>query len=672
MKRPLGCHGTMPVSSSEVSRLATHATFAKTFLQKVIGVHCNWTASRLSEHRLNWCRHWLKRATELEPAERLAAAARSPTTRDKRILLTKEILESIDYKDMGVLKLLEDGSPLAGEVEASPLWEAMAKPCLCTVQQLEANSVKRNQMVMSLTGSSGSRELDEKLLEETREELRLGWADGPWGLDTLEPGATVSKRFPLKQGNKVRMIDDYTVSGVNESCSVSSKVDLHMVDTFAAVVKVFFESRTAAEKPTELVAKTYDLKSAYRQVPIRSDHLKFAYFCLFNHEVQQTQIYRMKTLPFGATQSVYSFLRLAKALHAIATRGLFLLTTNFYDDYVLASEPELAESSRHAMEMVFLLTGWTFAREGKKATEFGDLRKALGVTFDLSHSASCILEIWNTRSRVSEICDILKGVCQSRTLARHDALKLRGRLGFADGFLHGRLGALVLKKLVDHAYSGSSRVDEDLACGLEYMIEWLMHGKPKRVGLSQLKEWHVYSDASYEPDRKTGGLGGVLFDDSGKCVSWFGLQLDEETCSLFGALKKETIIYELEMLAGILAMALWTERMANSFQILFLDNDSVRYALIKGSATGDVACRLMHLHLKLEASQNLNTWFARVPTEANIADLPSRACAHVLLPDDLCCSLSAELLLNESVLEHFPASLQMSGGEVADLPQCRK
>jgi hypothetical protein len=90
------------------------------------------------------------------------------------------------------------------------------------------------------------------------------------------------------------------------------------------------------------VAKTCDLKSAYRQIAVRTDHLKYAYFCIYNHELQAVEIYRSRTLPFGATHSVFSFLRLAKMIHSIACRGPKLLTTNFYDDFILASREPTA------------------------------------------------------------------------------------------------------------------------------------------------------------------------------------------------------------------------------------------------------------------------------------------------------------------------------------------
>ena len=65
---------------------------------------------------------------ELEPAEKADAVRRPPhvraTTVNKRLLLTQEMLESIDYEDMDVLELLRSGSPLAGETNEALLSEA--------------------------------------------------------------------------------------------------------------------------------------------------------------------------------------------------------------------------------------------------------------------------------------------------------------------------------------------------------------------------------------------------------------------------------------------------------------------------------------------------------------------------------------------------------------------
>lgn len=103
-------------------------------------------------------------------------------------------------------------------------------------------------------------------------------------------------------------------------------------------------------------------------------------------------------------------------LHSIACRGPKLLTTNFYDDFIFASRLQLQESARSSLELVFMFTGWEFARDGKKATEFASLYPALGVTFDLKDSKDGILEIKNTEKRINDLVGQLEEVIQRRTL----------------------------------------------------------------------------------------------------------------------------------------------------------------------------------------------------------------------------------------------------------------
>ena len=600
-------------------------------IQQALDFHSSHTFAEVSEHRLSWCKTWLKRAAQLDKAEKSEAATRHPSTAGKRIRLTKEILESLDYEDLGVLDLLENGSPLAGEVEASCVFQPCYRPCVTTLGQLEEDAYKRNQLVLRMTKSAGSPDLDSAVLKETMEEIEKGWADGPWPLEALEQGATISRRFPLQQGDKIRMIDDYSISGVNDSCTLNSKLDLHVVDTFVATIKAFFQAMTAAGRETLVLAKTYDLKSAYRQVPVLSSHLKFAYFCIYNHEKKAVEIYRSRTLPFGATHSVFSFLRLARMIHRIATRGAKLITTNFYDDFILASPPALQDSARNSMELIFLLTGWEFATEGRKATDFAEVCNALGVSFDLRDACRGVLNVQNTQKRIDELVEFLTQVRERKRLDRNETLKLRGRLGFADGFLHGRLGALILKRLIDHAYGSTSYMDESMVNVLGWMVKRLQTAGPKKVDSCTVREWCVFTDASFEPDEKKAGLGGVLVDSDGECTAWFGLQLDESACNLLGADVKDTIIYELELLAACVALEAWAPFLSSSYPVHYGDNDSVRFALIRGVAQGVVAENIMQFHLEIEVSFNSNIWFARVPTEANIADLPSRALDHSFL-----------------------------------------
>ena len=68
----------------------------------------------------------------------------------------------------------------------------------------------------------------------------------------------------------------------------------------------------------------------------------------------------------------------------------------------------------------------------------------------------------------------------------------------------------------------------------------------------------------------------------------------------------------------------------------------MRFSLVKASAAGTIAQKLMAYHLKLEALCGSRTWFARVPTECNLSDYPSRGVAHGLLLD--CCNVTMKAM----------------------------
>ena len=213
------------------------------------------------------------------------------------------------------------------------------------------------------------------------------------------------------------------------------------------------------------------------------------------------------------------------------------------------------------------------------------------------------------------------------------------------------MGALVLKRLVDHAYGSKSDVDDDLAGVLNMMKSRLLTAGPKTVSTQAVKEWLVFTDAAYDKESKDGGLGAVLVSASGDCAAWFSLKLDTGMCEVFGACDKETIIYELEMLAACLAFDVWSGFLRSSYSVHYGDNDSVRYALIRGTGLGTTAGTIMRLHLQTEVDVNSCLWFARVPTEANIADVPSRGETHPFLESKLDVSSTAADCLERFLVE---------------------
>ena len=177
--------------------------------------------------------------------------------------------------------------------------------------------------------------LDKQLFDETREELSKGWAEEPFGLDDLEDGGTISRRFPLVQDSQTRMIDGFSIGGVNDSCSTFNEIDLHMVDTFASVVRQFFENSGKSG-----FSCLHEEKVGGADLPFE-DPAIWCYFC------------------------IYGFLRLCRMLHWIAVKGLKLITTNFYVVFTLASPPSLSLPGWASLWLLSALSTLSSLRQAK-------------------------------------------------------------------------------------------------------------------------------------------------------------------------------------------------------------------------------------------------------------------------------------------------------------------
>jgi len=236
------------------------------------------------------------------------------------------------------------------------------------------------------------------------------------------------------------------------------------------------------------------------------------------------------------------------------------------------------------MELVLCLRVGFLHRRGK-ATTFGHVCKALGVQFDLAKSDVGLMTVCNTEARRQELVEQILKAVERMALDRQETLSLWGRPGFADSFLHGRLGKLVLKHSVDHAYGPSRRLEPNLVTSLKAMAERLQSSKPRVVTSFECEQWCIYTDASFEQSTFTGGLGGVLVNEQTEVCAWFGICLDESTCISLDADCKGTIIYELELLATVLATCVWCQERSEILHGIFGYNDGVRFSSIRTVAS---------------------------------------------------------------------------------------
>ena len=593
----------------------------------------NPSASDLARERTSWFIRWTKRAGELATEERALKACLEDHVRrilePKRLLLWKEILVELEYPDCEVFEFLE-GTHLVGEVPVCGVFEKRFKPAELTVQQLSAKSGAEKRKNFHRCCSSGDPEVDVTVYEKTLEEVHLGWARGPISFEDLPETAILSRRFGLRQPGKVRLIDDLSGSSVNSTVQTAESPKPQNVDYIGATLLQFLQLLSGQG----IVGRTYDLKSAYKQLAVAPSSLEFAYVVVFNPNTRKPEVFQLLAAPFGATRSVYSFLRIIHSVWYIGVVALHLPWSHFFDDFVVFCKSGLAVNTGQTVEMLFRLLGWKYAVEGDKATAFSTSFTALGVDINLSGAARGSVEFANTAKRKAELSSTISGLLSKGTMSVNEAQKLRGRMQFMDGQLFGRLGRLCMKAVTDHAFlKKGDKLEAGTVDSLRRFQIFLEHAAPRALHVHSGEPWFIYTDACYEPGSNDWpcGLGGVLVDPAGRMVAFFSVCLSDGHMALLGAKTKRTIIFEAELLALILAFATWKVELVAASLICFVDNNSARDVAISGSGRNVVARSLIDFLLKLEMAVCAAPWYARVPTPSNVADGPSRGESDLLI-----------------------------------------
>ncbi|CAJ1392013.1 unnamed protein product, partial [Effrenium voratum] len=166
------------------------------------------------------------------------------------------LLEAHGYPDMGVCDEMMRGVSLTDEVPMTGLFEASFKPAERTLESLSEAAGASNVAIFNSTRSSGSPELDAEVYRKTQVELDEGWITGPYELGELEVGAVLNRRFGLQQANKVRLIDNFSGSGVNSTVQVCESPKPHTTDVVAAVCSRLLQNCDSA---TDVLGAAYDL-----------------------------------------------------------------------------------------------------------------------------------------------------------------------------------------------------------------------------------------------------------------------------------------------------------------------------------------------------------------------------------------------------------------------------
>ena len=443
-------------------------------------------------------------------------------------------------------------------------------------------------------------------------------------LSEIDHGAEFppTKRFGILQSNssgkeKIRIIDDFAESMVNDSCQVDGRIRMGRISDLIGAVRTI--TRRNPNHPLHVLKS--DAKSAYKNCPIFGEDLKYARVLLKNihsGEVVESTHY---SCPFGAVGSVYAWDRLAEALVHILSYFLGIPISRFVDDLFGAVYAEYSVEIRDAMLEICELLG--IILDPEKSPEPDEAQVILGVLVKIKYQTrrdytSCTVTTRLDPQKAEFWRGIINDIIDSGIIPTKVAEKLAGRLNFATSATVGGVGGARLRNIYSAVFQCNTRVNDSLLVELKWWAERLRSQTDSLFpcGPRLQKVCVLYTDAE-----GSGGIG-ALFETAGKSALSFRDRLDIHRLPFL--VDRKTQIIPFESLAVLASIKLWRSELAGARLVIFIDNQSSLGALRKGRSRAPDLSRIVEEILDIldEIScQIIPLW---VPSCLNIADFPSR------------------------------------------------
>ena len=259
--------------------------------------------------------------------------------------------------------------PLTGWLQPSGLWPTAILPPTLTVNQLLTNAQAITDHSLSKVLAAPIDDIKEAIWQATQEEVANGWIRLQSVQPAPHPQPVVSTRFGVVQKNKIRPIDNFRASHVNAACGTS----VDGPDLIAQACLQLLAKTAPSKGKDRLVGRTWDLKSAYKQLAVRADHSRFAWIAVQDPTTKSLHLAQMHSMPFGAVASVHAFLRCSEALKFLGRSHLLLVITSYFDDFTVLTWQTTAHHTTLVVEAFFQQMGWTVSPEAKKTSPFSEV-----------------------------------------------------------------------------------------------------------------------------------------------------------------------------------------------------------------------------------------------------------------------------------------------------------
>ena len=189
----------------------------------------------------------------------------------QKVLVFDEMIKCSGYGDKNIAKDISAGFDLMGTLPSSNVFEAKSTFGTLLPEHVRMVSDSTRKAIFNSSRRISNRDVASEICRITEEEVKKGWLKGPLKFGEIPQGASLTRRFGVKQTSssssgqqvvKVRPIDDFSESLSNSAVTCNEIV--------AGIIK---RLELLGQTACELKARAIDLRKAYKQLPLSSSAL---------------------------------------------------------------------------------------------------------------------------------------------------------------------------------------------------------------------------------------------------------------------------------------------------------------------------------------------------------------------------------------------------------------
>ena len=590
-------------------------------------------------------------ASMLEPLREVLDGIKLPCARliadEFNVAWTVVALEAIQWPDDELALRYIIGFPVVFDIPDSGVFREIVEPALISEAEFMATNVEMNRSIkQSLSKTPAGEEEKERAAmcwKRTKEEIEAGLVFGPMSGAQLDRKYgrgkwRAMKRSAIVQGDKVRCIDDAKRNRANKATHMHETVVCSRSDFPAKVARSFAERALAAGHPIPMMEHGLeDLFAAYRRVP--TSQPQFTLVALWRPdptlEAGGEVVYvEVPGHNFGLVSSVVNFNRAPEAFIAVARQLLGVVAEHYVDDFDTCEPTFAKKTGAEGLVELCSPTFFGFAFADEKHEEMDASNVYLGVLTDFStllSEGSIIVGI--TQKRRKKLRDLVDTALAASVVPGAITQSIIGKARFVLSAAFSSIGKACLQPLQQHASQREPTPLSEWARDSMEFVRLLCDIMPNcRIPIfrSEAAPIIIFTDAEGKKRKgnqaPSGHIGFKVIHPT-RGSFWSYAPVPTSIVKLLDEVRqRDTYIGQFEVIAAISAFLSFPPEFFEGRPVqLWIDNSGAIGCLIKGySGKADCAKLVNAFHFVVATRGLASLYIDYVPTDSNIADVPSR------------------------------------------------